>query len=139
VARGTDRWIAALSLVAEERGGRIAGHSLMSVADLVADDERRRPILALGPVGVLPDRQRVGIGTALVTAGIDEARRTGWPLIVVLGHGSYYPRFGFERARRLGIEPPRDWPDAEWMALRLPGWTVDLRGIVRYPPAFEID
>jgi putative acetyltransferase len=137
--RGTDHWIAALSLVAEAPGGGIVGHSLTSLADLVADGGRRRRVLALGPVGVLPDRQRLGIGTALVAAGIDEARRAGWPLIVVLGHASYYSRFGFEPARPFGVEPPRDWPDAHWMALRLSGWTPEHRGVVRYPPAFGID
>jgi len=61
------------------------------------------------------------------------------PLICLLGHASYYPRFGFEPARSLGIEPPVAWPDEAWQALRLPAWTPDLRGTARYAAAFGID
>jgi putative acetyltransferase len=50
----------------------------------------------------------------------------------------YYPRFGFEPARALGLEPPADWPDDHWLALRLSTWTPDLRGRIAYPPAFSI-
>ncbi len=62
------------------------------------------------------------------------------PLIALLGHEDYYPRFGFEPARALGLEPPAAaWGDRHWMALRLPAWTPDLRGIVHFPPAYPLD
>ena len=70
---------------------------------------------------------------------IEVAERRRLPLVALLGHATYYPRFGFEPARAIGIEPPRPWPDESWLALRLPGWTPELRGTVRYPPAFPID
>ncbi|MCJ7711259.1 MAG: GNAT family N-acetyltransferase, partial [Chloroflexi bacterium] len=58
--------------------------------------------------------------------------------IVLLGHASYYPRFGFGSARDVGLEPPAAaWPDAAWMARLLPAWTDAMRGTVRYPEAFE--
>jgi putative acetyltransferase len=57
---------------------------------------------------------------------------------VLLGHPSYYPRFGFESARGVGLEPPAAaWPDAAWMARLLPAWDDAMRGTVRYPEAFE--
>ena len=59
-------------------------------------------------------------------------------MIVLLGHDTYYPRFGFESARALGIQPPQPWSDAHWMALRLPAWTREVRGTMRYAPAFDI-
>jgi len=74
----------------------------------------------LGPIGVRPDRQRQGVGQALM----------------LLGHPAY-PRFGFERARALALEAPAPWPDEAWMAPRLPAWTPDLRGIVHFPEAFD--
>jgi putative acetyltransferase len=137
--RGGDRWIPDLSLVAVASDGTIVGHCVTSIGDLVADDGTTTPILALGPISVAPDRQKEGIGGALMHATIGTATRLGWPVIVLLGHATYYPRFGFEPARALGIEPQHPWPDANWLAVRLSGWTPDLRGTMRFPPAFGID
>ncbi len=79
---------AVLSLVAEE-GRDTVGHILFSRLDTTP------PIraLALAPMAVLPEFQRRGIGTALIHDGLK--RLAGWDLIVVLGHTTYYPRFGF--------------------------------------------
>jgi putative acetyltransferase len=132
-------WIPELALVAVDDVGRIVGQCVTSAGRLVADDGTSRPILALGPISVAPDRQRQGIGGDLIRATISMATARGWPVIVLLGHPTYYPRFGFEPARAIGIEPPVAWSDAAWLALRLPGWTSDLRGTLRYPAAFGID
>lgn len=137
--RGSDRWIADLSIVAEDPDGRIVGHCVTSVGDLVAEDGSIRPILGLGPISVAPDRQGEGIGGALIARTVETATAAGWPVIVLLGHPTYYPRFGFEPARALGIQPQQAWKDANWMALRLPGWTPGLRGTMRFPSAFGID
>jgi len=136
--RRSDRWIAELSLVATDPDGTIVGQSVTSRADLVADDGSIRPILALGPIAVVPERQGQGIGGALLDATFARATDAGWPIIVLLGHPTYYSRFGFESARGLGIEPQQPWPDPVWMARKLPGWGADLRGALRYPPAFRI-
>jgi putative acetyltransferase len=87
-------------------------------------------------VAVAPDRQRQGIGGQLMRAAIALATERGQPLLCLLGHADYYPRFGFEPARAIGIEAPRPWRDANWLALRLPEWDASLRGIARFPPAF---
>lgn len=137
--RAGDRWIPELSIVAEDLDGRIVGHCVTSVGDLVGDDGTIRPILGLGPISVAPDRQGQGIGAALIARTVETATAAGWPVIVLLGHPSYYPRFGFQPARALGIEPQQAWKDENWMALRLPAWTSDLRGTMRYPSAFGID
>ena len=93
----------------------------------------------LGPVAVVPAQQRRGIGTALMRAAIALATERGQPVICLLGHASYYPRFGFEPARAIGIEPPRAWKDANWLALRLQAWDPALRGTAHFPPAFPED
>jgi predicted N-acetyltransferase YhbS len=137
--RGTDRWIDGGSLVAETPDGTMVGHLLLSEGDLERDGHSQPiRIWLLGPVAVAPDWQRRGIGSALMRAAIWLARERGQPLICLLGHAGYYPRFGFEPARALGLQPPADWPDDHWLALRLPGWTPELRGRVRYPPAFDV-
>ncbi len=137
--RGTDRWITGGSLVAEDDEGGIVGHLLLSEGDLLAADGSARRIWMLGPVAVLPAAQRQGIGSALMKAAIELAIERAQPVICLLGHDSYYPRFGFEPARGIGIEPPRPWPDANWMAIRLPAWGPDVRGTAQFPPAFPDD
>ena len=134
--RGTDRWIDGGSVVAQDGEGRLVGHLLLSEGDLVAIDASVRRIWMVGPIAVPPATQRRGIGSALMDAAIELAKERGQPLLCLLGHADYYPRFGFEPARAIGIEPPERWADENWMALRLPGWTPALRGAARFPAAF---
>jgi putative acetyltransferase len=134
--RGTDRWIDGGSLVAVADDASIVGHLLLSVGDLVAAGGVVRPIWMVGPVAVVPARQRQGIGAALMHSAIALATERRQPVLCLLGHAEYYPRFGFEPARAIGIRPPRPWRDANWMALRLPDWEPSLRGLARFAPAF---
>jgi putative acetyltransferase len=137
--RGTEWSIDGGSLVAIAERDEVVGHVLLSRGTLVDQEGRTRAIGVIGPVGVLPERQGQGIGAALMRDAIEVAERRRLPLVALLGHATYYPRFGFEPARAIGIEPPRPWPDESWLALRLPGWTPELRGTVHYPPAFPVD
>ena len=133
--RATDRWIEGGSLVAED-GGELVGHLLVSEGDLDLETGGTRRVWMIGPVAVVPARQRQGIGGALMRAAIALATERREPLLILLGHADYYPRFGFEPARAIGIEAPRPWRDANWLALRLPAWEPSLRGIARFPDAF---
>lgn len=81
----------ALSLVAGE-GGRLLGHAAFSPVTVAGRDPGW---LGLGPVSVLPERQREGIGGALIRAGLERLRRRGVAGCVVLGEPAYYSRFGF--------------------------------------------
>jgi putative acetyltransferase len=137
--RGGEGWIPELSLVAVDGEGAIVGQCVTSAGTLTDQAGTTRAILALGPIAVDPEHQGQGIGGALMRATIAAATDLGWPIIVLVGHATYYPRFGFESARSLGIEPPQPWSDEFWMALRLPTWTTAWRGAMRYPPAFAID
>jgi len=127
------------SLVAVDEGGRIVGHLLLSPCPV--EDAAGRPVaqvLAIGPVAVQPESQLRGVGSALMTAALGLAVARAVPALVLLGQPSYYPQFGFEPARGVGLEPPvAAWPDAAWMARRLPAWTDVMKGTVRYPEAFE--
>jgi putative acetyltransferase len=127
------------SLVALDAGDRIVGHLLLSPCPVEdADGQTLGRVLAVGPVAVYPDIQRRGVGSALMTAALGLAVARAVPALVLLGHPSYYPRFGFEPARSVGLEPPAAaWPDDAWMARRLPAWDDAMRGTVRYPAAFE--
>ncbi len=121
-----------LSFVATD-DGEVIGHVLFSRATL---DPSGHEILVLAPMGVLPGSQRRGIGSALGHATLERAKGTPFPLVSVLGHPDYYPRLGFGRADPLGVIPPFEVPDDAWMALKLPAYTPEARGTVRYPGAF---
>jgi putative acetyltransferase len=134
--RASEYYVPELALVAED--GAVVGHIMFSYVTLLrAHDERR--VLCLSPLAVRPEQQRKGIGAALVRAGIARAEEHGEPLVIVEGIPAYYPKFGFERARLHGIEPPSEKIlDAAFMVLRLTGYDPSLRGQIIYSPAFDI-
>ena len=105
---------ALLSLVATVNG-QVAGHimySPLTVAENVLG-------VALGPMAVVPEYQRQGIGTQLIEAGNRKIKDAGYPFIIVVGHAEYYPRFGFRPANEYGIRCEWDVPDEVFMLLVL--------------------
>lgn len=134
VIRDSEGFVPELSLVAEAEG-EIVGHALLSYVDLAG-----RPVLQLGPISVVPRLQRQKIGSLLVRESVRRAELRGEPLVLLLGHPWYYPRFGFFPASKLGIKPPKNtrFPDESWMALPLAAYDPSLRGRVTWPPAFEL-
>ena len=136
VLRGSDAYVPELSLVAEE-DGVVVGHTMLTYSTLRGDIDRR--ILVLAPVSVTPTRQNDGIGGALCRRAIELADARSEPLISVLGHATYYPRFGFESARALGVEPPvPSINDASFMAIKLSHYDPAYRGRLVYPAAFGV-
>ncbi len=134
--RASDGYVPELALVAD-RDGAIVGHTMFTYVTLRGEEERE--VLQLAPVAVVPQQQGLGIGSELVRAGLERADARHEPLVVVQGHPTYYPRFGFESARRHGIEPPSpDISDAAFMVLRLPAYDERYRGQIVYPPAFDV-
>ena len=124
-----------ISLVAVDDGA-VIGHIMFSPATLSADPDARA--IALGPMAVAPERQRQGIGSALVRAGLDECRRLGFQSVFVLGHPQYYPRFGFLPASRFAIASQYDVPDEVFMAMELePGALSGRAGVMHYHKAFD--
>lgn len=131
--RSSDAWIPRLSLVAIA-DGEVVGHVCCTRAHLLPGE---RPVLGLGPVGVDPALQRSGAGSALMHAVIAAADALDEPLIVLLGHPSYYPRFGFVPATSLGITPPEpSWQEA-FMARMLTTYDPALTGEFRYAEPFR--
>jgi putative acetyltransferase len=129
--RASDRFVPELSLVAEA-DGQLIGHVMLSYVDLGP-----RRVLELGPMSVHPRNQRSGVGGKLIREALRRAEERGEPLVLVLGHPTYYPRFGFRPASMLGIEAPDpSLPDEVFMALPLKAYDPSLRGRVVLPPAF---
>ena len=125
-------WVPALSLVAEGAGGAVVGHVVCSIGSVGST-----PVLGLGPIGVVPELQRTGVGSALMHAVIAAADALDYPLVVLLGHLDYYPRFGFVRAAHLGVTSPEPkWGD-HFQARPLATWHAGLEGTFRYAAPFE--
>ena len=126
----------ALSLVADQGG--VVGHILFT--PVVVDGAARRIVgMGLAPMAVLPERQRHGVGSALVRHGLERLRERGCPLVVVVGHPEYYPRFGFEPASRHGLRSQWEGiPDEAFMALILDRDAMTgVTGVARYRPEFD--
>ena len=117
----------------------MVGHVQLSHAWIGPDH-----VLALGPIGVLPDRQGRGIGRALLAAAADEADRRGELAIILLGDPRLYPRFGYRPAASIGLRNPLTGvrPDGfvireeDFMILPLDERAEGLAGEVRSHPAF---
>ena len=123
-----------VSLVAEDAGA-IVGHILFSPVTLVHG--RNLPMMGLAPMAVVPERQRTGIGSQLVLAGLEHCRREGVAAVVVVGHATYYPRFGFVPGSRFGLACEYDVPDDVFLACELRNGALSgVSGTVRYHPAF---
>jgi putative acetyltransferase len=115
---------------------QIIGH--VALSPMQASQPAAR-VFGLGPIGVLPEQQRSGVGTALMQVAIEQARDEGFDAIFVLGHPEYYTRFGFVPASRFGIRSEYDVPDDVFMALELhPSGLNDCAGIVRYHATFAL-
>jgi putative acetyltransferase len=136
-----DGWYSVVAVGVPGSGvdGLMVGHLLLSPCPVVDEVGRTvATVLAIGPVAVVPEVQRRGVGSVLMHAATSLAVARGVPALVLLGHPAYYPRFGFQSARALGLEPPTPlWPDPSWMARLLPAWSDEMRGTVRFPEAFE--
>ena len=127
-------FVSELSLVAE-KDNEIVGHILFSKIKIVADSEFES--LALAPMAVIPELQKQGIGGKLIKKGIEKAIELGFDSIIVLGHKDYYPKFGFQKASKWGIQSPFEVPDEAFMAIELIEKALENKaGVVRYPQEF---
>lgn len=130
------RGVLTVSLVAVQET-TIVGHIAFSPVE-IASEKSSFGALTLAPIAVPPPHQNKGIGSQLVTAGLQECLRLGHEIIVLAGHPNYYPRFGFIRAYAKGIECEFEVPDEAWMIAELKqGALAGRQGKVRFQPEFR--
>jgi putative acetyltransferase len=129
-----------LELVATEDDD-VVGHVMLSGTALESD-VGKRVVAQLTPLAVRPDRQRRGVGAALVAAALAAADEDGQPVVGLEGSPAYYGALGFEWAPAYGIhiELP-DWAPKEAAQVALlsafePG-DPTLRGRIVYPESMS--
>ena len=95
-------------------------------------------VAEIDDASVLPNYQKMGIGSKLIEYCIKAAKKAGYGSIIVLGHSDYYPRFGFVPASTFGIKPPFEVPDDVFMALEiLQSSLKGKQGTVEYPEEYS--
>jgi len=123
-----------------EYDGKIVGNILYTRAWLVAEPGEEMEIVSFGPISVLPEYQRKGIGSALIQHSKKLAMKMGLKAIVILGDPHNYCKHGFKSSKDLNISDLNgDYPygmlalELEAGALSGHAWKY------RYSPVYEFD
>jgi putative acetyltransferase len=125
------------SLVAVDDSDRILAHILFSPVTIVGSSHEMQ-VASLAPMAVTPTFQRRGIGSMLVERGLQECKRAGYRAAIVVGHPTYYPRFGFSPALVANLENPFA-KGVAFMGIELSRGSLSELGDGRvvYPAAFD--
>jgi len=119
-----------LSLVAEA-DGRVIGHIAFSPVTI---SDGTRNWYGLGPVSVLPEYQRQGIGKALIQEGLSRLKDMNAQGCCLVGHPDYYRKFGFSNMSGLVHEGV---PQDVFFALSFDGHIP--QGTVTFHEGFKAD
>jgi putative acetyltransferase len=130
--RADPGWLPALSMVAVA-GSEVVGHVLATRASVGT-----APVLGLGPLSVRPDRQRRGVGSALVHALLGAADALDEPMVALLGSPVYYHRFGFRLSSEFGVIPPVAQWQPHFQVRTLTAYDPSLRGVFAYAKPFDL-
>ena len=134
--RNEEGYIKDLEIVAFE-DGKIVGHGLLSEVEIVSDSQKFKG-LVLAPLDVLTTHQGKGIGAAVLLELEKRAKILDYPFISILGHETYYPKFGYVPASQYQIKAPFEVPDKNFMIKELTdGGLEGKSGVIHYSEAFN--
>jgi putative acetyltransferase len=123
--------------LAAVQGRQLVGHVFFSPVRIEGEGSESRA-MGLAPLAVLPERQKLGIGSRLVEAGLGACHALGEDVVFVLGHPGYYPRFGFRPAGERGLHYRDVSPDPSFMVVELaPDALAGRTGRVHYHETFD--
>ncbi len=129
--RQSDEYIGDLSLLAIA-DNKIIGHIMFS--ELKLGDKRA---VALAPLSVQPEFQRMGVGRALISRAHEIATGQGYDFSIVLGSDLYYSKMGYIPASQFGIRSPFDIDDKYYMAINFKGDNKKINETPIYSAAFN--
>ncbi|MDM7654548.1 MAG: GNAT family N-acetyltransferase [Lactococcus cremoris] len=134
--RNEEGYIKDLEIVAFE-DGKITGHGLLSEVSIVNQSQSFKG-LVLAPLDVLPAYQGKGIGAAILLELEKRAKILDYSFISILGHESYYPRFGYVPASQYQIQARFEVPNENFMIKELiDGRLEGKSGVIQYSEAFN--
>ena len=110
-----------LAFVARNEHGVLSG--TVRLWDVATGDGR--PALLLVPLAVDPQLNSAGIGKALMSHAISEAKRLGHRAILLVGDAAYYGRFGFSAEKTGGLSMPGPYERHRFLALELVAGALD--------------
>lgn len=133
--RDSEYFIEELSLVAIFND-KVVGHILFTPMEIINEQEKYKS-LALAPIAVKPQFQNKGIGHQLINEGIKKAKELGYGSIIVMGHPTFYTKFGFELASKWHIGIDDNFDSKYLFALELRrGELSKIKGIIKYCKPF---
>ncbi|MDG4972949.1 N-acetyltransferase [Lactococcus lactis] len=116
---------------------KIIGHGLLSPVKIINKKEEFRG-LVLAPLAVLPSSQGQKVGGKILLELEERARELGYSYISILGHASYYPKFGYIPASQYKIKAPFEVSDENFMIKPLlENALKNVTGTIKYSDAFE--
>lgn len=98
---------------------KIVGSIIYSKAKIVNEDSLDHEVLCMGPLSVLPQYQKRGIGSKLLEETLQKARELGYKAVIIFGNPNYYGRFGFKNAKEYEIQTPSGENFDAFMVLEL--------------------
>lgn len=135
--RKSNCYISNLDLVALSEN-KIIGHIITTKAKVVDIQNKEHQVLCVGPISVIPEFQKNGIGTKLLNETIAIAKELGYSAMILFGHPDYYHRFGFVNAQVYGITTKEGTNFEPFMALELyPNALAAVNGRFYEDKAFE--
>lgn len=139
ILRKHEDFIPELDLVAE-LDGRVIANVMYSKSKLVDEKGNIKNIISFGPLGVMPEYQRKGIGKVLLEKSFEKAVELGHQAIVILGHPSNYVSRGFRSCKRYNVCMTGDiFPTALLVKELKAGFFDGTRYYFHESPAFEIN
>ncbi|MDP8233124.1 MAG: N-acetyltransferase [Candidatus Zophobacter franzmannii] len=100
----------------------------------------RHSLLSFGPVSVLPEYQKQGLGSTIIKHSLQVAKELGFKAVIIYGHPEYYPRFGFKEASLFDITTADGNNFPAFMALELESGSLNkIKGEFILSPVYTID
>lgn len=102
IMRNHEDFVPELDLVAE-LDGRVIGNVMYTKAKLIDEMGKEKSILTFGPISILPEYQRRGIGRKLLAVSFDKALELGFDAIVIFGNPGNYVNCGFKSCKKYNV------------------------------------
>lgn len=129
-----------VAVVEEADETKIVGNIMYSKGVIVDRKNQRHPFITCGPISVLPDYQRMGVGKLLLEFSLQKAKELGHQVVFLIGNPQYYQRFGFQAAENFSVTNSDGTNFPAFMLLELvTGSLTGISGRYIYSAGFAVD